>query len=96
MDMARQRANRGGRLGPPGAGMRQRRSRDDGLRFNEMTSSLRDQAERLKASYQQFATVTQSARDAIISTDERSSITFWNRSAELILGIQGRKRSVSP
>jgi PAS domain S-box-containing protein len=54
--------------------------------FNEMTRSLRLQTERLNASYQRFATVTQSARDAIISTDELGSITFWNRSAEATFG----------
>jgi hypothetical protein len=54
--------------------------------FNHMTKSLRDQAERLKASSQRFSTVTQSARDAIISTDERGDVTFWNRSAEATFG----------
>src|SRR5712691_11583347 len=56
--------------------------------FNDMTTSLRDQADRLKASYQRFSTVTQSARDAIVSTDEQGDITFWNRSAEHILGYE--------
>ena len=54
--------------------------------FNDMTRSLRNQAERLNASYRRFATVTQSARDAIISTDELNNITFWNRSAEATFG----------
>ncbi len=54
--------------------------------FNDMTRSLRNQAERLNASYRRFATVTQSARDAIISTDELGNITFWNRSAEATFG----------
>jgi PAS domain S-box-containing protein len=54
--------------------------------FNDMTKSLRDQAERLKSSYQRFSTVTQSARDAIISTDEHGNITFWNRSAQATFG----------
>jgi len=54
--------------------------------FNDMTKSLRDQAERLKSSYQRFSTVTQSARDAIISTDGDGSITFWNRSAQATFG----------
>jgi PAS domain S-box-containing protein len=54
--------------------------------FNEMTRSLRLQTERLNASYQRFSTVTQSARDAIISTDELGAITFWNRSAETTFG----------
>jgi PAS domain S-box-containing protein len=56
------------------------------MAFNDMTRSLREQAERLKASYDRFATVTQSARDAIISTDEHGNITFWNRSAEGTFG----------
>ncbi len=56
------------------------------MAFNDMTRSLRNQAERLNASYRRFATVTQSARDAIISTDELGNITFWNRSAEATFG----------
>jgi PAS domain S-box-containing protein len=54
--------------------------------FNDMTRSLRDQSERLNAAYLRFSTVTQSARDAIISTDARGDITFWNRSAEATFG----------
>ena len=54
--------------------------------FNDMTRSLRDQADRLQASSRRFSTVTQSARDAIVSTDEHGDITFWNRSAEHIFG----------
>jgi PAS domain S-box-containing protein len=54
--------------------------------FNDMTRSLRHQAERLEAAYQRFSTVTQSARDAIISTDQGGHITFWNRSAEATFG----------
>jgi PAS domain S-box-containing protein len=54
--------------------------------FNDMTRSLRDQSERLNASYLRFSTVTQSARDAIISTDTHGNITFWNRSAEATFG----------
>jgi hypothetical protein len=54
--------------------------------FNHMTRSLREQAERLNASYLRFSTVTQSARDAIISTDANGDVTFWNRSAEATFG----------
>ena len=54
--------------------------------FNDMTRSLREQSERLKASYLRFSTVTQSARDAIISTDMHGDITFWNRSAAATFG----------
>ena len=60
--------------------------------FNDMTRSLRDQSDRLKASYLRFSTVTQSARDAIISTDAHGDITFWNRSAEATFGY-AEKRS---
>jgi PAS domain S-box-containing protein len=54
--------------------------------FNDMTRSLREQADHLKAAYQRFSTVTQSARDAIVSTDGEGNITFWNRSAETTFG----------
>ena len=54
--------------------------------LNDMTRSLRDHADQLKASYERFATVTQSARDAIVSTDEAGCITFWNKSAEATFG----------
>lgn len=54
--------------------------------FNAMTRNLRDQSERLKASYLRFSTVTQSARDAIISTDTDGDITFWNQSAQATFG----------
>ena len=47
--------------------------------FNEMTSSLR-------RSYERFHSVTDSARDAIVSTDPDGRITFWNRSAQTIFG----------
>jgi PAS domain S-box-containing protein len=54
--------------------------------FNEMTSSLRDHADRLKSAYHRFSTVTQSARDAIISIDAQGRVNFWNRSAEATFG----------
>jgi PAS domain S-box-containing protein len=54
--------------------------------FNDMTRSLRDQANSLESSARRFSTVTQSARDAIVSTDESGNIIFWNRSAEHIFG----------
>ena len=47
--------------------------------FNDMTSSLR-------RSYERFHSVTDSARDAIVSTDPDGRITFWNRSAQTIFG----------
>ncbi len=56
------------------------------MAFNDMTRSLRDQADRLKAAYERFSTVTQSARDAIVSTDADGRITFWNRSAQTTFG----------
>ena len=44
-----------------------------------MTTSLR-------RSYERFHSVTDSARDAIVSTDPDGRITFWNRSAQTIFG----------
>ena len=61
--------------------------------FNQMTSHLRhwheqagERAKRLETSYERFHSVTESARDGIVSTDAQGSITFWNRSAATIFG----------
>jgi PAS domain S-box-containing protein len=64
--------------------------------FNNMTDRLRDQADRLNASYQRFSTVTQSARDAIISTEANGLIAFWSRSAEAIFGYSESEALGSP
>ena len=61
--------------------------------FNEMTSHLRhwheqaeERAKRLETSCERFQSVTESARDGIVSTNAQGSITFWNRSAAAIFG----------
>jgi PAS domain S-box-containing protein len=61
--------------------------------FNEMSTHLRhwhqealDRSARLEASYERFSSVTDSARDGIISTDEGGAIAFWSRSACTIFG----------
>ena len=61
--------------------------------FNEMTSHLRhwheqaeERAKRLETSYERFHSVTESARDGIVSTNAHGAITFWNRSAATIFG----------
>jgi PAS domain S-box-containing protein len=61
--------------------------------FNAMGTNLRhwyeeakDKSERLLVSYERFRAVTESARDAIVSTDDQGAITFWNRSAGTIFG----------
>jgi PAS domain S-box-containing protein len=61
--------------------------------FNEMTSHLRhwheqaeERAKRLETSYERFQSVTESARDGIVSTNAQGAITFWNRSAATIFG----------
>jgi PAS domain S-box-containing protein len=61
--------------------------------FNEMSSHLRhwheqaeDRAERLQASYDRFHSVTESARDGIVSTNAAGAISFWNRSAATLFG----------
>jgi PAS domain S-box-containing protein len=61
--------------------------------FNAMGTNLhhwyqeaQDNSARLLVSYERFYAVTDSARDAIVSTDEQGAITFWNRSAGTIFG----------
>jgi PAS domain S-box-containing protein len=63
--------------------------------FNEMSTNLRHWYEdaqaksaNLEASYERFRSVTESARDAIVSTDDRGAIAFWNRSAQVIFGYE--------
>ena len=63
--------------------------------FNEMSTSLRHwyeeaqaKSERLQTSYERFYAVTESARDAIVSADDKGAITFWNRSAAAIFGYE--------
>jgi len=63
------------------------------LAFNEMSTHLlhwrqeaHDRSARLEASYERFSSVTESARDAIISTDQDGAIAFWSRSAGTIFG----------
>jgi PAS domain S-box-containing protein len=66
--------------------------------FNAMATSLQhsyenaqDNAERLLASNERFQSVTESARDAIVSTNGQGAITFWNRSAGDIFGYSERE-----
>jgi PAS domain S-box-containing protein len=61
--------------------------------FNEMSSSLRRwheesqaRSDYLESANERFHSVTESARDAIVATDEHGAITFWNRSAAVIFG----------
>jgi PAS domain S-box-containing protein len=63
------------------------------LAFNQMSTHLRhwhqeaqDRSARLQASYERFAAVTESARDAIIATDQDGRVAFWSRSAGTIFG----------
>jgi PAS domain S-box-containing protein len=63
------------------------------LAFNDMTSSLShwhaeagSKAQQLQDAYERFFAVTQSASDAIVSTDGSGSVIFWNRSAASIFG----------
>ena len=63
------------------------------LAFNDMTASLshwhaeaESRAHQLQDSYDRFVAVTESASDAIVSTDASGMVIFWNRSAESIFG----------
>jgi PAS domain S-box-containing protein len=61
--------------------------------FNGMTESLshwhaqaQERTRQLQSAYERYAAVTNSAPDAIISTDADGIIGFWNRSAATIFG----------
>jgi PAS domain S-box-containing protein len=63
------------------------------LAFNDMTARLShwhaeagSKAQQLQDSYDRFVAVTESASDAIVSTDGSGAIIFWNRSAAAIFG----------
>ena len=63
--------------------------------FNEMSTHLRHwhqeaqtRSARLEALYERFSSVTESARDAIISTDQEGAVAFWSRSAGTIFGYR--------
>jgi PAS domain S-box-containing protein len=71
--------------------------------FNQMGVSLRHWHEEaqaksahLEASNVRFHSVTESARDAIVSADEHGAITFWNRSAEVIFGYDEAQATGKP
>ncbi|HET6330745.1 MAG TPA: PAS domain S-box protein, partial [Holophagaceae bacterium] len=66
-----------------------RDERDDLLGFVKVTRDLteRQRAEEgLRGSEHRFRTLAESASDAIISTDERGKIVYWNSAAESIFG----------
>ncbi|MGE4160327.1 MAG: PAS domain S-box protein [Vicinamibacterales bacterium] len=71
--------------------------------FNAMTTSLGHwhqqasaQTEQLQSSYERFYAVTQSAHDAIVSTDRRGEVVFWNTAAEVVFGYQEREAVGAP
>ena len=51
-----------------------------------LAEEAEERAKRLETSYERFHSVTESARDAIVSTNPQGPITFWNRSAAEIFG----------
>jgi len=65
--------------------------------FNQMTVALshwheaaESRAEELRASYERFRAVTDSASDAIVSIDARGHIVFWSLRAEAVFGYDRR------
>ena len=63
--------------------------------FNDMTATVRhwyeearEQSARLQTSYDRFRTVTETARDGIVSIDSAGKVAFWNRSAQEIFGCE--------
>lgn len=59
----------------------------EGVCFSAYNVTARTLAEeKLRASEERFRTLTQSANDAIIMSDERDRIIFWNEAAERMFG----------
>jgi PAS domain S-box-containing protein len=54
--------------------------------FNRMTSAVAEREERLRESEERFRTMTESAADAVVTTDGKGNIVSWNRGAEAIFG----------
>ena len=57
---------------------------------------LRRQQDELRASELRFRSVVQSASDAIILSDDKASILFWNQGAEAIFGYREEEMLGSP
>lgn len=71
--------------------------------FNRMTNSLSHwhseanaQTERLQASNRRFHAVTESANDAIVSSDASGNIVFWNDRARSIFGYTAEEAIGQP
>ena len=57
------------------------------LTINRDVTHKKQIEENLRESEEQFRSVTNSARDAIISADSRGNVVFWNKQAEKIFGF---------
>jgi PAS domain S-box-containing protein len=71
--------------------------------FNHMTAALthwRDEAEaraeEVRTAYERFRAVTDSASDAIISTDGSGNIVFWSKRAQVVFGYEEREALGAP
>jgi len=54
--------------------------------FNRMASAVAEREERLRESEERFRAMTESAVDAVVTTDSAGRIVSWNRGAEGIFG----------
>jgi len=54
--------------------------------FNRMTSAVAEREERLRASEERFRAMTESAADAVVTTDGAGVVVAWNRGAQTIFG----------
>ncbi len=59
--------------------------------FNIMTQKLKETYTALTESEEKFRGISASANDAIIMMDENGNITYWNKSAERILGYSSNE-----
>ena len=54
--------------------------------FNRMTGAVAEREERLRESEQRFRAMTESAADAVVTTDHEGAVVTWNRGAQTIFG----------
>jgi signal transduction histidine kinase len=54
--------------------------------FNRTTSAVAEREERLRASEERFRAMTESAADAVVTTDGAGVVVSWNRGAQTIFG----------
>jgi signal transduction histidine kinase len=59
--------------------------------FNRMTGAVAEREERLRDSEERFRAMTESAVDAVVTTDDGGHVVSWNRGAQAIFGYSAEE-----